>query len=107
MKIHSIPKQALILALLQLSLSACQESPSNLEASNAAATAATINANAAVAKALPLEDQRDFEEASRGLIARPENLRITRDSGELVWDMPAYDFIQGEAPATVNPSLWR
>jgi len=107
MKIHSISKQVLILGLMQLSLSACQESPSNLEASNSAATAATIDANAVVAKALPLEDQRDFEEANRGLIATPESLRITDASGGVIWDMPAYDFIQGEAPATVNPSLWR
>jgi linear primary-alkylsulfatase len=106
-KIHSIPKQVLILALMQLSLTACQDSPSNLGSANSAATASTIDANAAVAKALPLEDQRDFEEATRGLIATPDNLRITSDRGELIWDMPAYDFIQGKAPATVNPSLWR
>lgn len=106
MKSHSIPKQVLILALMQLSLSACQDSPSNVGTANSAATA-TIDANAALAKVLPLDDQRDFEEARRGLIATPDNLRITSDRGELIWDMPAYDFIQGEAPATVNPSLWR
>ena len=27
--------------------------------------------------------------------------------GKTVWDRPAYDFITGEAPASVNPSLWR
>lgn len=104
---YSTSKKLLILALMQLSLSACQEDRSSSSVVNSAATAATIDANAAVAKALPLEDQRDFEEASRGLIATPENLRITRDSGELVWDMPAYGFVEGEAPYTVNPSLWR
>ncbi len=107
MKIHSIPKQVLILALMQLSLSACQEGPANSTTVNSKATTATIDANAAVAKVLPLDDQRDFEEATRGLIATPDNLRITSDKGELIWDMPAYDFIQGKAPATVNPSLWR
>jgi len=104
---YSTSKKLLILALMQLSLSACQEGPASSKTANSAATAATTDANAAVAQSLPLEDQRDFEEASRGLIARPENLRITRDNGDLIWDMPAYDFIQGEAPATVNPSLWR
>ena len=107
MKIHSIPKQVLILALMQLSISACQDSPSNLGTANSMATTATIDANAAVAKVLPIDDQHDFEEATRGLIATPDNLRITSDKGELIWDMPAYDFIQGKAPATVNPSLWR
>jgi len=106
-KVNSTPKQLLILALMQLSLSACQQDPASSAAINSAATKATIDANGLVAQALPLEDQRDFEDASRGLIATPENLRISRDGGDLIWDMPAYDFIQGEAPATVNPSLWR
>jgi len=92
---------------MQLGLSACQDSPSNVDTASSAATVATINANAAVAKSLPLADQRDFDEANRGLIATPENLRITRDNGDLVWDMPTYGFVEGEAPATVNPSLWR
>jgi len=97
----------MILAIMQLSLSACQENRSNKELVNSAASIATIDANAAVAKALPLEDQRDFEEARRGLIATPDNLKIMGDHGELIWDMADYSFIQGKAPATVNPSLWR
>jgi len=32
---------------------------------------------------------------------------ITNSYGQKVWDASAYDFIQGDAPDTVNPSLWR
>ncbi len=27
--------------------------------------------------------------------------------GTIVWNQPGYEFIQGEAPSSVNPSLWR
>jgi alkyl sulfatase BDS1-like metallo-beta-lactamase superfamily hydrolase len=74
---------------------------------NTPATEATIRANAKLPKELDLKDQRDFEEARRGLIAAPEALIVTGPDDAIIWDMPSYDFIQGEAPDTVNPSLWR
>ena len=27
--------------------------------------------------------------------------------GEKIWDTASYAFVQGDAPASVNPSLWR
>jgi alkyl sulfatase BDS1-like metallo-beta-lactamase superfamily hydrolase len=76
-------------------------------AGNTAPSAETAALNAAVAEALPLDDQQDFEDANRGLIASERALRVAGSNGELVWDMVAYGFIEGEAPASVNPSLWR
>jgi alkyl sulfatase BDS1-like metallo-beta-lactamase superfamily hydrolase len=55
---------------------------------------------------LDLNDPKDFEDASRGLIAVPTVLEVEGPSDSVVWDMPSYDFIQGEAPDTVNPCLW-
>lgn len=66
----------------------------------------TIAANADVAKSLRLDDPVDFEEAKRGLIARPKG-RILAADGRVLRDFDAYGFLQGEAPPTVNPSLWR
>ncbi|MBW2509412.1 MAG: MBL fold metallo-hydrolase [Deltaproteobacteria bacterium] len=63
--------------------------------------------NAAVRQELPLTDQRDFDDAKRGLIASDPALRITTEQGKVIWNMPAYDFVQGDAPVSVNPSLWR
>ncbi len=76
-------------------------------AGNTAPSAQTAALNAAVAQSLPLADPQDFEDAKRGLIASEAELRIAGADGAPVWDMVAYDFIEGDAPASVNPSLWR
>ena len=74
------------------------------------ATEATKAANEAVLTALPFGDKSDFEDAERGLIARPEHLTIKNDNGVVVWDLEQYKTYIGDdkpAPDTVNPSLWR
>ncbi|MBP6677413.1 MAG: MBL fold metallo-hydrolase [Vitreoscilla sp.] len=71
------------------------------------ATPATAKANAAVRQALALNDKQDFDEATRGLIATLADPVVKAADGKLVWDASRFDFIQGDAPATVNPSLWR
>ena len=76
-------------------------------AGNTSATAATAELNAAVGVSLPLSDPQDFEDAKRGLIASDEELRVSTAAGKQIWNMPAYAFIDGDAPASVNPSLWR
>jgi alkyl sulfatase BDS1-like metallo-beta-lactamase superfamily hydrolase len=72
-----------------------------------APTAATIGINAAVKQELNFSDQQDFEDAQRGLIASDPDLLVRTVSGEMVWNPAEYEFIEGEAPASVNPSLWR
>ena len=71
------------------------------------ATEATRLANAKVAETLPLADRRDFESATRGLIAQIPDGIIRADDGRIVWNAGAYNFLDGAAPPTVNPSLWR
>lgn len=58
-----------------------------------------------MAQELKLEDQQDFEDAKRGLIARPEG-KILDDSGNVLIDFDDFKFVEGKAPPTVNPSLW-
>ena len=69
---------------------------------------ATRAANAVVRAALAFEDRRDFADARRGLIATlPEGIARAA-SGQIIWRLGDYDFLAAEeAPATVNPSLWR
>ena len=69
--------------------------------------AATARANAAVAKALPLEDTTDFENAQRGLIAQLPDGGVRAEDGRTIWDMGEFSFLDGPCPDTVNPSLWR
>lgn len=73
-----------------------------------APSAFTARANAAVAERLPLDDQADFEQARRGLIAQSESLQVVRaNDGRSIWNQDEYGFLDGEPPASANPSLWR
>ena len=61
---------------------------------------ATVKANKASVAALDFSDRRDYERAKKGFIA-------TFDEGIPNYDPTAYDFLKGDAPDSVNPSLWR
>lgn len=69
-------------------------------------SASVREANATVAKAADLSDPPSFADARRGFIAAPTG-QVKNAEGRVVWDFDAYAFVKGEAPATVNPSLWR
>ena len=57
---------------------------------------------------LDWSDGQDFEDASRGFIARLETPTVTGADGSVVWDLAQYSFLEAEeAPATVDPALWR
>ncbi|KAI9927199.1 hypothetical protein ASPWEDRAFT_122144 [Aspergillus wentii DTO 134E9] len=53
------------------------------------------------------QDTADYEAAERGFIAALEPGIITDASGQVVWNIDAYDFINGECPSTAHPHLWR
>ena len=101
-----------VLTLLCVSLLAgCdQQVPRSDDADAAgftAPTSATLAAQAETAKSLPADDGLDLQEAERGLIAREDSLSIAGADGRVLFDQDAYRFIQGAAPGSVNPSLWR
>jgi alkyl sulfatase BDS1-like metallo-beta-lactamase superfamily hydrolase len=54
-----------------------------------------------------VEDERDFEEARRGFVAPFDPPVVEDERGRTVWDLRSYDFLDGEAPDTVHPNLWR
>ena len=97
-----IPATAAVLSLTPLiALAQTQPKP---------ATEATKAANRAVQQYLNFNDKQDFEDAKRGLIARPDTLTIKGAKGNVVWDLEEYKTYIGDdkpAPDTVNPSLWR
>ena len=70
------------------------------------AAPATSRRNAAELDALPFADVTDFENARRGLIVAASG-QITADAGHVAWDFDRWSFLDGDAPDTVNPSLWR
>jgi alkyl sulfatase BDS1-like metallo-beta-lactamase superfamily hydrolase len=71
------------------------------------ATPATIDAQKATAAALPAEDGRDAAFADQGFIATRADPLIKTSDGKPVWNLEAYAWMDGDAPPTVNPSLWR
>jgi alkyl sulfatase BDS1-like metallo-beta-lactamase superfamily hydrolase len=71
------------------------------------ATANTERANAAVRQAMTMNDKQDFEDATRGLMAQLKDPIVKAADGRVVWNTQRYEFVKGDPPATVNPSLWR
>ncbi|WP_423456204.1 alkyl/aryl-sulfatase [Ottowia sp. VDI28] len=67
----------------------------------------TLAAQARTLDELDFTDRRDFEDARRGFIDTLPEAHIEADSGGVSWSMRPYGFLAGQAPATVNPSLWR
>ena len=72
-----------------------------------AATDATRAAIAESAAHLPLDDTQDFDDATRGLLGKAAERQIRNADGRVVWDLDAYAFLEGDAPDTAHPSLWR
>jgi alkyl sulfatase BDS1-like metallo-beta-lactamase superfamily hydrolase len=77
------------------------------DSGRAAPSSFTLVANAAVLGQLPFEDESDFENARRGLIAQRSDPLIRAADGREVWNLEKFAFETGDAPGSVNPSLWR
>jgi len=72
------------------------------------ASASVVAQHSAMLKALPFLDTADFDDAARGFLGSIDNAKITSAQGRSVWSLEPYGFLSdAEAPATVNPSLWR
>ena len=71
------------------------------------ASVITVERQKAFAASLPVEDRQDFDFADKGFMGSRVDPLIKRDDGQPAWNLAAYDFLKAEAPATVNPSLWR
>ena len=114
-RIHGASVTAWLLVLTSLACSSSESErntpPQGVDAVNDGGSSApsshTIRKNRELAAVLALEDPRDFEDARRGRIAQEESVRIVSGEGRLIWDTDSYAFIEGDAPDSVNPSLWR
>ncbi len=94
-----------LLASVLLLLSGCGKSE-RAGALAGEASATTLKSNEQFAQELKLDDPQDFEDAKRGFIARPTGQILAAD-GSIQIDFDAFKFLNGKAPSTVNPSLWR
>jgi linear primary-alkylsulfatase len=55
----------------------------------------------------PFDDERDVADAERGFIAALTPGVVRNPAGQVIWDNDSYSFLAGDAPDTVDPSLWR
>lgn len=105
----------LIQLCLVIALAGCTNQEADTQAADGSvivpqagvATEATAEANAAIAERLPLDNRIDFENAERGFLAKIEADEILNEDGSVAWSNTRFDFLEGAAPDTVNPSLWR
>ncbi|MBW9091908.1 MBL fold metallo-hydrolase [Rhizobium wenxiniae] len=111
---RSVLRATSALALLGLGTSApsgeVSAQPTSTGIQPKPATAATRAANQALRDYLNYADRQDFENATRGLIAKPDVMEIRNADGKIAWELESYKkFIDVDRPApdTVNPSLWR
>jgi alkyl sulfatase BDS1-like metallo-beta-lactamase superfamily hydrolase len=54
-----------------------------------------------------IEESDDFDLAMRGHISTEPDLEILNSSGEAIWNPAEYEFLNGDAPSSVDASLWR
>ncbi len=81
--------------------------PSIPKSDAADASAATAGAMEEARALVAADDRKDFEDAARGFIATRDDPLIKNDKGAVVVDLASYGFLDGPAPGTANPSLWR
>ncbi|WP_242634308.1 alkyl/aryl-sulfatase [Marinobacter salicampi] len=106
--------QVLLVVSVALAVASCDVRPGPSSEANpaghSAPTASTAKANQQVLDQRPFENRSDFANARRGLVAQDPELVIEQPGGGEVWNMQSDAFIDSEgenAPASVNPSLWR
>ncbi|MCF0145848.1 MAG: MBL fold metallo-hydrolase [Eubacterium sp.] len=84
----------------------CSENEVLTDNSKKPATEITADLNSGWYNLLDFNDKKEFDNATRGLLATTEKLEITNADGEVIWSVDPSVF-EGEAPDTANPSLWR
>ena len=102
-------EKARVIATMLLAATAFASTPAMAQqgTESKGATANTERANAAVRQAMTMNDKQDFEDATRGLMAQLKDPIVKAADGRVVWNTQRYEFVKGDPPATVNPSLWR
>jgi alkyl sulfatase BDS1-like metallo-beta-lactamase superfamily hydrolase len=98
---------SLIVSLLGSTLLSCGQE-ATIEPSGTDATPFTAERNRRAAESLDFSDRRAFEDAERGLVAAADPEQVSYPNGsDPARTLAEFGFLDGEAPDTVHPSLWR
>lgn len=95
------------LVVLCTTAAIAMSAPTQAIAQSKPASPATVEAQRQAVATLPPDGDRDADFATRGFIATRADPLIKDEKSDVVWNLAAYDFVDGPAPDTVNPSLWR
>ena len=71
------------------------------------ATPKTAEKNAEWYSKLDFSDRNEFANAERGLLESSDGIVIRNEDDTTAWDLESLGDLSGDAPDTVNPSLWR
>jgi alkyl sulfatase BDS1-like metallo-beta-lactamase superfamily hydrolase len=104
MKAHPSTTSLLALAAAALLTGAVGARAQDLTAKGA--SPATIAANKDFAAGRNFSSAQETDFATRGFIAAMDDLQIKDAKGAIVFDAAPLNAIKGDAPETVNPSLW-
>jgi alkyl sulfatase BDS1-like metallo-beta-lactamase superfamily hydrolase len=102
----------LFFLISSIHLSGCEQAElppelAGLDDSSKPASSHTARENEGILKQLPFDSEADFEAATRGFIASIDGAVTRNADGGVVYSLEKMQFLDGAAPATVNPSLWR
>ena len=102
-------KQGILLAVIAAaSLQATAQQPRPQSFSSQTEVSAYTRAfNDSVAKVVATFGNEDFENADRGFIARYDAQSNPKVDGHDLISLDTWSFLDKEAPASVNPALWR
>jgi alkyl sulfatase BDS1-like metallo-beta-lactamase superfamily hydrolase len=90
--------------IAQMNIAGTPEIPKAPQTAASDATKATM---AEVKQLVAADDKVDFDFAARGFVATRSDPLIKDAAGKVVYDLGSYGFLQGDAPDSANPSLWR
>ncbi len=101
-------KKLFMLAAITFAIASCNKKTDEGNKNSKQATSFTIEENKKIASYLNLNDKQDYEDVMKGLVI-PFSGPIKDASGRDVAGLDEFNFIKmhSEAPASVNPSLWR
>ncbi|MBT8142822.1 MAG: MBL fold metallo-hydrolase, partial [Gammaproteobacteria bacterium] len=117
-----MPNLKIVLALSTLLIFSCSKAPeigddekiakaesmlAQMDAQEVYVSDAVRTHHRKIKQELDFNNKADYAAAERGFIATMEKTEILNANGMPAYDIGAFDFIQGEAPDSVNPSLWR
>ena len=71
------------------------------------ATRHTRELNQGFGDVLNLNNQESFQDAQRGFITTLSPMAISREDGSKTYTLEDLEFLEGDCPDSVNPSLWR